>query len=780
MNLQPAGTEFDISAITAFDQINPAVAWGDGGYGLAVWQDWSGTQGDSGGTSVKGQLVRIDGTQIGEPFLINTQTAKSQGWPSVALLDGGGFVVVWQDLSRGPGDTLGASVRGQLLGPDGAKIGGEFVVNTSVNGDQFLPQVCALNGGGFAVSWNDAGSSAADSSGLAVRAQVFDAHAGKLGEEILVNSQTAGNQSAPVMARLAGGGFAAVWQDASGTLGDADGASIKLQLFAANGTPVGSETLVNTAAAGNQTLPALVALAGGGLVVAWEDRSGTNGDAAGSSIAAQIFGDDGTRIGSQLRLNAETAGDQTAPSLAALADGGFIAAWTDRSATLGDIEGTAIKARAFDAAGAATGDERLINTAIEGNQSNAALATLGNSGVIALWEDRGPRSGAALNNAADIRGQVLLDAGAAPVFMVDPANSGGFHVAENGRSAATVAAYDADPLHVLSYRIAGGADAALFRIDAATGTLRFRAAPDHENPFDANGDNVYVVKVAVSNGSDVVSKTISVVVDDVLNETISGTAKADFLLGADGDDVLNGRSGDDDMFGEAGNDRLDGGAGADHMEGGAGNDVYIADNALDHTHEKAGGGTDTVRASVSFVLDDDVEHLVLTGSAAIGGTGNALDNNLYGNNAGNLLRGGAGNDRLIGRGGDDTLAGGAGHDVLVGGAGRDTFVFNHFPASNAEADRITDFAHAEHDVLRFSRNVFGGFAQTGMLSADAFYSATGARAAHDSTDRVIYDPASGKLFYDSDGTGAAGAVLVAILGDGVHPDLVHQDLLITV
>lgn len=778
MTLQPAGTEFDVSAITAFDQINPAVCWGDGGYGLAVWQDWSGTQGDSAGTSVKGQLVRIDGTPIGDTFLINTQTAKSQGWPSVAKLDGGGFVVVWQDLSRGPGDTAGSSIRGQILGADGTKVGGEFVANTSVSGDQFLPQVTGLGGGGFAVSWNDAGSSAADPSGLAVRAQVFDASAGKVGAEILVNTQTAGNQSAPVMASLAGGGFAVAWQDAGGTLGDADGSSIKLQLFGPDGTPVGSETLVNTATTGNQTLPALVALADGGLVVAWEDRGG--GDASGAQIAAQIFGADGTRIGSELHINGETAGDQTAPSLAALADGGFIAAWTDASATLGDVEGTAIKARTFDASGTATSDDMLVNTAIEGRQSNAALASLGDAGVIALWEDRGPRSGATLNNAADIRGQVLLNAGAAPIIMVDPA---GYHAAENGRAAARIAAYDADPLHVLSYRIAGGADARLFRIDSATGTLRFRAAPDHETPVDANGDNVYEVKVSVSNGTEATVQAIRVVVDDVVNETLSGTAQADFLMGATGNDVLTGRGGDDEMFGEAGNDRLDGGAGADHMEGGEGNDTFIVDNVLDHTHEQANEGIDTVRASVSFLLDDDVENLVLTGSSAIGGTGNELDNLLVGNAAGNLLRGGDGNDRLVGRGGDDTLAGGAGRDVLVGGAGRDTFVFNHVPTRNGEADQITDFAHADHDVLRFSRNVFTAFDKTGVLSADAFHSADGATGAHDSTDRVIYDTASGKLFYDSDGTGAAGAVLVAILGGtgplAVHPDVSWQDILIT-
>ena len=77
-----------------------------------------------------------------------------------------------------------------------------------------------------------------------------------------------------------------------------------------------------------------------------------------------------------------------------------------------------------------------------------------------------------------------------------------FSVAENATAVTTVMVSDADlPAQALTFSIAGGADAARFTIDAATGALRFLLAPDHEAPGDADADNVYNVTVQVSDGT---------------------------------------------------------------------------------------------------------------------------------------------------------------------------------------------------------------------------------------------------------------------------------------
>jgi Ca2+-binding RTX toxin-like protein len=360
------------------------------------------------------------------------------------------------------------------------------------------------------------------------------------------------------------------------------------------------------------------------------------------------------------------------------------------------------------------------------------------------------------------------------------------HSLENKRLVTTVQGYDADPLRSLSYGISGGEDAALFRIDRTTGKLTFKAAPDFELPADADGDNIYSVRVTVGDGLKSTTEEIKVIVHDVANERLVGSIGDDYLLGSAGNDFLKGRSGTDDLYGEDGDDVLDGGAGVDHMEGGQGNDTFIVDNVLDHTHEHADEGIDTVRSSVSFTLDDDVENLILTGKAAIGGAGNELANRMIGNSSANFLRGGEGDDRLLGNGGDDTLIGGSGKDVLYGGAGRDIFRFDYCPAGNREADKILDFSMSDHDVLQITRSGFSGFDHTGALLPDEFYAVPGNMLAHDSTDRLIYDPTSGKLFYDNDGTGQADAVLLGIISSNsngtmramLHPNLTYADFFI--
>lgn len=154
--------------------------------------------------------------------------------------------------------------------------------------------------------------------------------------------------------------------------------------------------------------------------------------------------------------------------------------------------------------------------------------------------------------------------------------------------------------------------------------------------------------------------------------------------------------------GNAGNNVLNGGAGADALKGGAGNDTYIVDHAGDRVFEVAGGGIDRVQASVSYALAAEVEHLTLTGTAHLNGTGNALANQMLGNAGNNVLNSGLGADTLNGGAGNDVLWGGAGADHLTGGAGADLFVFKALSDSAvpvAARDLIADFSRTQGDRI---------------------------------------------------------------------------------
>jgi Ca2+-binding RTX toxin-like protein len=187
-------------------------------------------------------------------------------------------------------------------------------------------------------------------------------------------------------------------------------------------------------------------------------------------------------------------------------------------------------------------------------------------------------------------------------------------------------------------------------------------------------------------------------------------------------------------------------------------DVYTVSNAAALVIEGAGGGTDRINASVSYALaaGSSIEALATTN---VNGTGSI---NLTGNELGQSVTGNAGRNIIDGKGGIDTL---------WGKAGADTFVFST-ALGTRDVDIIGDF-NARDDTIRLDNDVFTGLA-AGTLARGAFV--TGA-AAKDADDRIIYDPASRKLFYDPDGSGAQAAVQFAEV-NGPNLQLTYADFVV--
>lgn len=177
------------------------------------------------------------------------------------------------------------------------------------------------------------------------------------------------------------------------------------------------------------------------------------------------------------------------------------------------------------------------------------------------------------------------------------------------------------------------------------------------------GDDTFVIDSL----SDVVTESSGQGTDTVRSSvsgyTLAGNVENLVLIGS----ALagTGNSLNNTLTGNALANTLDGGAGIDTMIGGLGDDVYVVDSLSDIVMELSNEGTDTIRTTLAYTLGSNIENLVLTGTLAVSGTGNALNNVLTGNVGGNILDGGAGSDTLIGGNGNDIYIVDSIADVVV-------------------------------------------------------------------------------------------------------------------
>jgi trimeric autotransporter adhesin len=242
-------------------------------------------------------------------------------------------------------------------------------------------------------------------------------------------------------------------------------------------------------------------------------------------------------------------------------------------------------------------------------------------------------------------------------------NGGGGQPANNGKT--TLTGTDGDDI------LSGGNGPDMLSGGAGNDTLDGGNGKD--TMAGGTGDDTYIVnqpgesvRENADEGNDTVFSRLSYRLGaNVENLTLTGGIPANGT-GNDLDNILIGNTAKNILTGGLGNDTLDGGGGTDTLNGGAGNDTYIVDDSADKIIDSS--GIDTVQASFSYTLAANLENLVLTGSADINGTGNALDNVITGN---------AGVNILTGLGGNDTLDGGAGADTMIGGTGNDTYVVDN-------------------------------------------------------------------------------------------------------
>jgi Ca2+-binding RTX toxin-like protein len=727
-----AGSEFQLTTgIYAGSSTDTVVALAGGGFAAAIVVN----------QSIYYAVYDSHHVEIGTPVLIASgQTGMGAGAPNLVLLSDGNFAISWVNNSTGQVTVIDAS--------------GNAVVPTYSTGDSISIEMRAMTGGGFALLTRTLG---------AQTLQLYG-NDGTAGASHVFTTYTYDGRAA--MVARPDGGLAMLVYDGQGTT--------RMNLVDADGTVTSTTTVLTNARLFGMDLARL----SDGRYVALGAPTDLTG---GLDIYAQMIGADGVAIGSPIAIDARS-GIQSAPNVVALSSGGFIVTWTDYTGSDGDQLG--VLGQRFDANGAAVGARFVVNEATANSQSTqdygVQTVELSNGDILFTYRTYvgGDR----------VLGRIYHADGNATYLDYTGTSGDDVQAGTNGDDTLSGGG-GKDTL-------SGGGGADLINGDAGNDTLYGGAGNDTLNGgvgndtlygddgndsldggdatdtlYGGNGDDTLTGGL----GNDVMSGDAG---DDTLdggvgNDQLSGGAGADHLSGGDGADRIDGGDGDDTIDGGAGGDIMDGGAGADAMTGGAGNDIYYVDDAGDRTVEDAGGGTDVVRASLSWTLAANVEQLELQGSANLDGTGNELNNRLTGNSGDNVLSGLGGSDTILGGDGADTLIGGKGNDLMTGGAGADTFVVlaesvysSKAPAgAKLEIDFVYDLKASEGDKLDLSAidadlDTAGDQAFTLVRSFDK----------HAGQMTLVYSAASNQtvLSLDVDGDGKADYQM-KITGD-VHLD----------
>jgi len=754
------GGEIAVNTTTAGLQEIPTVtALEDGGFVVA----WASDGQDGSSYGVYGQRFDAAGQPEGGEFRVNDTTSGYQGEPSLAAIEGGGFVATWVSNAGGSEEIVG-----QLYDANGAPVNGEFQVNVETASLQRYPAVTALEGGGFVIAWNSDGQ---DGSATGAFFRVYDSAGDPVTGDVQANTITDGNQRYVDVTALEGGGFVVTWQDESALEPNGD---IYGQVYDASGEPVGDEFLANSTTANNQSFPTVTALDDGGFVVSWLAASA-------QLINAQRFDADGAPVGEEFQVNTTTvAGAPLAqPDAATLSDGSIIIVWHTNTAA-GSENAVVTQRFIVDEQGATTAvagvenanlpldiQVQLVDTDSESISSitisglpagytlsagaeNLGVWTLAEADLIGLTIIPPPGASDSFtldidvvstesSNNATATTSITLDVTFHPVMVDILGTAGPDNPLEGTQSANTIFGLAGDDYLVGGEgadTYIGGGDGNPEEYDGISFSDETGGAGVYVNlatgvVTDTYGNTESATGIEEINGSQYGDTLIGNAADNYFtggdggdsydggasdfdqvsfaNETGGAGAVVDLLAGTGTDtygneetfiaiEVLRGSQYADSFTGDGNANTFRGLAGNDFIDGGGGRDQVRYDRDAN-----AGGGSGvTVNLTTGIAIDGFGDTDTLSNIEDVRGTqfadaliGDNGDNELFGLDGADLLIGGGGSDWMRGAEGNDRIDGGSGDDNLGGGSGADTFIL----APGAGQDQIQDFNVADGDLI---------------------------------------------------------------------------------
>jgi Ca2+-binding RTX toxin-like protein len=530
--------------------------------------------------------------------------------------------------------------------------GEEYLINSTTAGDQSRSTQTVLGNGDILVTWESQENSDLPNE---IRGRILNAD-GNVSSSDFIVSATAESQNAVATTTLPNGDALVTWSSTNPATLESD---VFARVVGADGH-LGPQTLVNSFVADSidfaRSPVSTATLADGDVMVV--SSNVINDFADGTEAVAHLLGPDGHPIGSEITIDPTFSENQLDPQVAAMPDGRALVTWVVPNHGSGTMYGQFLHPD-----GSVDGSYFQISPPAGG--FNADAAPLSNDNVLVTWDDN-----------SGLHGQIIGSDGAAV---------GSNFLISQGALESVTALTDGRAVAVWEQSSSSGNDEIYARVINADGSM---SNPEFLVSSAADRSDFYPHVTELPNGEIFVTWTSSTgpnTDEDIhgrlltVDHTISGTAGNDVLHGSAIADDIYGAAGNDSITGGDGNDILSGGTGHNLLWGGNGDDTFLGGAGTDSFAGGAGNNTVTYDLSHSGVVVDLATNAGSGGDAAgdtfsfiQNVTGSAYNDSLTGDANANHLDGGVGNDLIWGGAGNDTLAGGHGADVLSGGNGVDT------------------------------------------------------------------------------------------------------------
>ncbi len=281
----PAGEAFLVNDTTAGNQLAPTVTGLESGGFVVTWF----------GGGIKAQRFDNDGVKLGNEITVDEENVTSGGTiPSVSAMQDGGFAVSWNASTHVSADMDGDAVFAQIFDASGEPTKDAFLVNSATAGNQWASRIETLASGRLIVTWQSFDSDPGTPD-FAIKARLFTENGRVLGNDLLVSSVSKSSQDSPDITALTGGGFVITWQSDE-TSADGIIRISNARIYDASGNPVSDEFQINeTISGGIYSVPAVTALSNGGFMIS-STFSDTNASPQTSEVKARVFDANGQPV----------------------------------------------------------------------------------------------------------------------------------------------------------------------------------------------------------------------------------------------------------------------------------------------------------------------------------------------------------------------------------------------------------------------------------------------------------------------------------------------------